>query len=328
MRAVFLVLLVGALVACGGTSPRFAVQHPMPLPPAAVPVEASTVRLAFPTISMWESNESRICLGSDESISDGAVRIGAVRSRNIELGTQSARDVVCGWIDDEHCGGTHESRVRSRPLIAAALESLQQQAAAAGATAVASTKCFRMNNYQGDHLWCEGDAVRDDVAPTVRELDKMFSHRFDVRPSTWTVSATFTAGMFGKHPVKGTTLGVARNASEIAFHMVAPFDDAAAALGVETLHGFRFGSVMARGGLSALYMTQLGGEMAMGRGTWALEPKLALSYHLDQWPLFNGFARMFGELRAGYTFALRDADLGGKELNGPSLEVAIGFRSF
>ena len=312
------IVVLFALAACGA-GPRYAGGPAPALPDAPPRVDRSGVRVHFPKVTVWEIDRTRLLLGGGEPIGESSIQIGPVRSATVKLASDDALAVGCGWTGASCELHDYDAlRERGRPLVLDRIAELQQLAATAGATAIANTQCFIV----GFKLWCEADAVRDLAPASTKPLADVVAHRWDMRISRWSMSGTFSGGLVGDTAVKGATIGIARDASEIAFHMLAPYDGKLAAIGVETLHGINRGGLSMRAGLSALYMTPL--EAMSTDAALGIVPKLAVAYHFNQLVLFN--TRIFVEARGGYTFvAGEDA---ARYLGGPSFELALGLRTF
>ncbi len=177
--AVLVALALGATAACGNAGlPAFENTRPKPLAPVGPARDSRTVRIEMKSLPWWTvaGTSEAFILGFDDTDASprtGGTRLGAVRSRNIDLSSELYDAVRCAWQvvpmgDSRPCSRTSrtEAMAIARDAITEARAERRAHAGDAGAGAVVEVRCFaqrervpRDDAPGAAHLWCEGIAL-------------------------------------------------------------------------------------------------------------------------------------------------------------------------
>jgi hypothetical protein len=333
MGRVFGASCLVVMAACAAPAPRWPGAGPPALPSAGPRVAPEAVRLSFARFPWHHTAGSPFAFPVYVSAPGGnpvlgaAEVVGPVRSPDQRVDAAMMSGLYCGWGPGrDDCASTALVR-RGRPVVVAALGGLRDDAAAAGAGAVREVRCFARRDGAGDggRVWCEGEAVAlaADAPPAAPSPEPAIEAWPEPAPSRWSLGASATGGVFGGTLVLGTTLHMRYRAGELAFHMVSPMDQSAAALGFELLGRRRdigFGADLVFG-VTGLAITPLGagGEADEAATEWGLMPVLGVGWRPDL-TFFGGYGQPFIDLRGGWLFATGDDHFP----TGPTLELVVG----
>jgi hypothetical protein len=328
-RALLPLLL--ATASCGGARPMWPGDMPGVLPIAGPPRASNEIWLSFARYAWHATGGGDTSFPVFVSAPGGnpplgrPARVGFVRSTDQTV--DNLRTLYCDWGPGrEDCDSGTE---RGLPLVTAALDELRTRAAAAGAGAVREVRCFARGEPMGEgRLWCEGEAVvltaRPMAGPPADEI--VVDSAPEPAPSRWSLGASATGGVYGSTFVVGTTLHMRYRMAELAFHMVSPPDQKAAALGFELLGRHHLG----RGtdliyGATGLLLTPLGrgGDADETRLELGVMPVLGVGWRPDL-VFFGGYGQLFVDARGGVLRSTGTAILNGHDLDGVTAELVIG----
>lgn len=356
MKCFALVAVISA--ACGNPGlPAYDTSRPPPLKPVGPARDAATVRIAMKPLPWWTVAGGRdaFVLGIDTRASNAApagTRIGAVRSRDVELADHVFAAVRCAWLtvpmgESRPCTQTSrtEAMAIARDAITEARAELRAHAADAGAEAVANVRCFAERDVARSRLWCEGVAVsapsstrpseriaraRPDASPPeVTEPDPAapVGHEPALTETRFVLVADASVGMLGRRSIVGSTLGLRFRPLEVGFYILdlqreslAPRDDGVMGIGVTTLGRIALGNTRA----DAI----IGGSAALASRNNTTNPHFERLYHgfggiayQTPWRI-AGAAQPFVQLRAGAAYGGVTAS---RVL--PMLELHVGLTS-
>lgn len=352
MKCVALVAVIGA--ACGNPGlPAYDTSLPPPLKPIGPPRDATTVRIAMKPLPWWTvaGGHDAFILGFDDQASTpvpSGERIGAVRSRDVELVDHVFEAVRCAWLtvpmgESRPCTQTTRSEAMAiaRDAITEARAELRAHAADAGAGAVVNVRCFAERDAARSRLWCEGVALAvpsseriararpDAPPPEVVEPDP--AAPIDREPALtetrFVLVADASVGMLGKRPIVGSTLGLRYRPLELGFYILdlqreslAPRDDGVVGIGVTALGRIALGDTRA----DAI----IGGSAVIAATNNTTNPHFDRLYHgfgglayQTPWRI-GGVAQPFVQLRAGAAYGSVTAS---RVL--PMLELHVGLTS-
>lgn len=356
MKCFALVAVLGA--ACGNPGlPAYDTSRPPPLKPIGPPRDATTVRIAMKPLPWWTvaGEHNAFILGFDDQASSPVppgARIGAVRSRDVDLADHVFEAVRCAWLtvpmgESRPCSQTTrtEAMVIARDAITEARAELRAHAADAGAGAVVNVRCFAERAAARSRLWCEGVALAvpsstspseriagarsDAPRPESAEPDPAapIDHEPALTETRFVLVADASVGLLGKKPIVGSTLGLRYRPVEFGFYILdlqrdslAPRDDGVVGIGVTALGRIALGTTRA----DAI----VGGSAVIAATNNTTNPHFDRLYHgfggiayQTPWRI-AGAAQPFVQLRAGAAYG---GVIASRVL--PMLELHVGLTS-